>query len=225
MFTARCGVARVVPRAEERPVRRRVPCWEFKPQAIYGQRLDPSLIEVPDGNFVFTQSTPVPGYPVELRLSSIIIAVDGACSGNGTPWPEAAVGVYVGDGSQHNASLPLDSGYATSQKAELVAGIYGLDAAREINKWGIGGQSLTQVIIKTDSAYMVNGVTQWVNRWEANGYINADGGQVTNHTLFKELTRRICELAEAGVKVYFWHVLREHNLKADGLANLPLMRR
>ncbi|KAM5443872.1 putative ribonuclease H [Microsporum ferrugineum] len=207
--------------------RSEVPCWKFEPQRMYGQDVQPSLIEFPVGDMVFTtRATSISRRysNLEPNLRSIVIAVDGACSANGMATPEAAIGVYVGKDSEHNAAVRLDSGWATNQKAELIAGIYGLDAAREINDYGVDGKSLTQVIIKSDSAYLVNGLTQWAGRWETNGYINADGQQVTNHYLFKELTWRIRELADSRVKVYFWHVRREYNEEAHQLAGSALTR-
>ncbi|KMQ41888.1 hypothetical protein A7C99_1354 [Trichophyton rubrum] len=204
-----------------------IPCWKFEPQRMYGQDVQPSLIEFPVEDMVFTtRATSLSRRysKLEPNLRSIIIAVDGACRENGATAPRAAIGVYVGNKSDYNASMQLDSSWATNQKAELAAGIYGLDAAREINDYGVDGESLTEVIIKTDSAYMVNGLTQWVDRWEANGYINADGQQVTNHYLFKELSWRVRELAEFHVKVYFWNVRREHNREADQLARDALAR-
>lgn len=192
---------------------------------MYGQDVQPSLIEFPVEDMVFTTRAQSRRYSnLEPNLRSIIIAVDGACSDNGTATPRAAIGVYVGNKSDYNASIQPHSSWASNQKAELAAGIYGLDAAREINDYGVDGESLTEVIIKTDSAYMVNGLTQWVDRWEANGYINADGQQVTNHYLFKELAWRIRELASSCVNVYFWHVRREHNQEADRLARDALGR-
>ncbi|EFQ98593.1 hypothetical protein MGYG_08940 [Nannizzia gypsea CBS 118893] len=209
--------------AERKPI----PCWKFEPQRMYGQDVQPSLIEFPVEDMVFTtHATSISRRysKLEPNLRSIIIAVDGACSENGMETSRAAIGVYVGKKSDYNASMRLDSSWATNQKAELAAGIYGLDAAREINDYGVDGESLTEVIIKTDSAYMVNGLTQWVDRWEANGYINADGQPVTNHYLFKELAWRIRDLASSRVNVYFWHVRREHNHEADQLARAALAR-
>ncbi|KAF3491211.1 uncharacterized protein GIQ15_00728 [Arthroderma uncinatum] len=220
MITVRCGGYRLA-----RPERQPLPCWKYEPQRIYGQDVSPSLIEFPVGDLVFTthaNSLSRRYTQLEPDLGSIVIAVDGACSGNGTPYQKAAAGVYVGENSQHNISLQLTPEYATNQRAELIAGLHGLDEAKNINDNGIDGQPLAQVIIKTDSAYMVNGVTQWVDGWEANGYTNANGRRVTNYYLFEELARCIRRLAASGVNVYFWHVLREHNTEADQLARNAL---
>jgi ribonuclease HI len=45
------------------------------------------------------------------------------------------------------------------------------------------------VTIKADSEYLVNGMTEWILKWEKNGYTNAKGTRVVNRELSEEYQR------------------------------------
>ena len=62
-------------------------------------------------------------------------------------------------------------------------------------------------------------MTEWLFKWEGNGYRNAKGQAVMNGELFRELQNELACLTDAGVEVQFWHVAREDNSEADQLAN------
>ena len=59
---------------------------------------------------------------------TVVIFIDGACSGNGTSGAEAGIGVYFGPNSPHNVSCSI-SGAQTSQRAELCAALRALEDA------------------------------------------------------------------------------------------------
>jgi ribonuclease HI len=80
----------------------------------------------------------------------------------------------------------------------------------------------THVIIKADSGYLMNGMTEWILKWEKNGYTNAKGTKVVNRELFEECQREVRWLEERGAIVQFWHVKRKWNKKPDDLANAAL---
>lgn len=84
------------------------------------------------------------------HTNRIVIAVDGACRGNGPANAIAAVGFYVGEDSLYNMSLVLDEPSPTNQIAELRAGYYGLVNALDIQEARVQGTKLTQVDIKAD---------------------------------------------------------------------------
>ncbi|KAM5429429.1 putative ribonuclease H [Microsporum canis] len=133
----------------------------------------------------------------------VVISADGACKGNGTGRGRASAGIYVGDRFQSNESIPLNLDNPTNQKAEIMAGIHGLNKAREMD----GGPS-RHVIIKSDSQYMVKGVNEWNHRWESNGYRAANGQPVANGDLFRELNAAKDSLEKSGVKAN--RVLSDH---------------
>jgi ribonuclease HI len=139
----------------------------------------------------------------------------------------------VGEFSKWNISELLPD-VGAHQAAELRAGVEGLKVARAI--WESGemdkinekdrGLELhkapTHVVIKTDSEYLVNGMTEWILKWENNGYTNTKGMKVVNRELFEECQRETKLLGERSVIVRFWHVKRKWNKRADDLANAAL---
>jgi len=50
---------------------------------------------------------------------------------------------------------------------------------------------LRMVDVKTDSTYLAKGMTQWVRKWERNGYRTAKGTPVVNAHIFQLLEQVI----------------------------------
>jgi ribonuclease HI len=151
----------------------------------------------------------------------ILIATDGACRNNGRADAVAGCGIYWGPNNTHNKSFQLDDGVRpTSQRAELSAAIYALSKFRNILANGGYKHSgrIDEVVIKTDSAYLVNGMTDWIVKWRNNGYLNARGLPLCNQDLIKELDYLCDEIDELGVQACFWQVPRSQNEDADELA-------
>lgn len=48
-------------------------------------------------------------------------------------------------------------------------------------------ESIFDIRIHTDSSYVKNGITQWINNWKRNGWKTASGGAVKNKELWIEL--------------------------------------
>ncbi|KAF2859993.1 ribonuclease H-like protein [Piedraia hortae CBS 480.64] len=162
---------------------------------------------------------------------SIIIAVDGACRNNGMiNVPQyASIGVYANEYSTYNVAERLTPRQVsanlalTNQMAELYAGIRGLEVAQQIHADETTELTpLKQVIIKSDSMYLVRGMTEWIFKWLANGWVNAKGARVVNWKLFARLDELVKQLNGRGVEVLFWLVPREYNAEADALANQAL---
>ncbi len=95
----------------------------------------------------------------------------------------------------------------------------GLYTAIHIAENGVEGEDLCKVVIKSDSEYLVKGMTDWVFKWKENGYRTAKGKPVTNMRIFQRLDELVERLNEMNVEVQFWYVLREFNKDADGLVN------
>jgi ribonuclease HI len=81
----------------------------------------------------------------------------------------------------------------------------------------MSGDRVGAVVIKSDSEYVVRGVTEWLPKWKKNGWKNARGQPVANSTYFKEI-KRLIELFEEDASVKPWLVPREQNKMADSLA-------
>lgn len=148
----------------------------------------------------------------------------------------------------------------TNQRAELSAGLLALDIAnniKDLNKPSRINErlitidvenpesELAKVVIKSDSQFLVKGMTELIYKWRRNGYINAKMLPVVNQDLFKELDRKVRfaqtkqpfpmkfadvrsgrpqvkALNDRGVEVQFWHVPRHQNQVADYLVNSRL---
>jgi ribonuclease HI len=77
----------------------------------------------------------------------------------------------------------------------------------------------------TDSAYVKNGITQWLPKWIADMWKNSNGGHVANRTLWERsiaLLKRMRRVEWSGVKAHNGRLLREC---ADTLATKGVMKK
>jgi ribonuclease HI len=98
---------------------------------------------------------------------------------------------------------------ATSNRAELRAAT----AAPECRLWGTEGWR--QATIATDSTYVVDGITDWVVKWQARDWTKSTGEDVANKDLWKRLLHLVNEQTHHGCEVIFWHINRAYNDQAD----------
>ena len=130
---------------------------------------------------------------------------DGACKGN--PGPGGWGVVIIKNG------MPVDEIYGgelntTNNRMELLAVIHGLNKIEE-------GDT---VRVNTDSMYVKNGITSWINKWVENGWKTAAKKDVAN----KDLWVKLHNIVE--VRKVTWNWVRGHsgdagNERADFLAN------
>ncbi|KAL8867286.1 MAG: hypothetical protein Q9174_005757 [Haloplaca sp. 1 TL-2023] len=166
------------------------------------------------------------------HVNEIVVSVDGACRNNGSASAISSYGVYFGDESPHNITATVDTPVHTSQRAELHACAAALEKVLDLQRMRNSGldvegyrsdiKHLIQVIIKADSAYLVNGMTEFLAKWKENGYKNAKGLPVANADLFKDIDMVIDDLRDLEIAVAFWLVPRRYNREADILANEAL---
>ena len=167
------------------------------------------------------------------HTDSLIVAVDGACRFNSTLAAQgSACGVYLSPTDETlNTSWSISEPNGTphtSQRAELVAAAQGIKTGMEYVR--NGGQvsckcpdcRVKHLVIKSDSAYVVNGITEYVKKWKVNGWRNAKGDTVANLNPWKSLVECVDQVTELGAIVSFWHVKRHDNEQADRLANRGL---
>lgn len=129
---------------------------------------------------------------------------DGACRGNPGP---GGWGVLLRWGG-HEKRLHGGERLTTNNRMELMAAIRGLEALTRASR----------VTITTDSQYVRNGLTQWLPKWERNGWKTADRKPVKNVDLWQTL---VALVRQHDVE---WHWVRGHsghaeNELADALAN------
>ncbi|QDC02916.1 ribonuclease HI [Mesorhizobium sp. 8] len=134
---------------------------------------------------------------------------DGACSGNPGPGGWGVVLRLRSDGPNDGAMRELKGGeeLTTNNRMELTAAISALDAIKE-------GST---VDLYTDSSYVKDGISGWIEGWKRNGWRTADKKPVKNAELWQAL-----DAARKRHKVT-WHWVKGHaghpeNERADELA-------
>lgn len=137
------------------------------------------------------------------------VYTDGACSNNGTTGvARAAIGVYWGPNNPMNISERLP-GRQTNNRAEIHAAVR---ACEQVHSLGC-----RNVTIYTDSAFLINSITKWMDGWIKRGWKLSDGQAVKNKEDFQELLR-----AAEGLRIKWVHVRGhsgiEGNVQADRLA-------
>jgi ribonuclease HI len=137
-------------------------------------------------------------------MKQVIIYTDGACRGNPGPGGWGAL-ITFEDTTKELFGGKQDS---TNNQMELSAAIEGLAALKEP----------CNVDLFTDSKYVMDGITQWINKWKKNSWRTAAKKDVKN----KELWQRLDELIN--LHQVQWHWVKGHsgdagNEMADLLAN------
>ncbi len=110
----------------------------------------------------------------------IKIYTDGACVGNPGPGGWAAVVLLENEKKELFGGERL----TTNNRMELIAAIKALEYCVKQEK---KQPSLKLVRIFTDSTYVKEGITVWINNWEKNNWKTADKKNVKNVDLWKRL--------------------------------------
>ena len=132
------------------------------------------------------------------------IYTDGACSGNPGPGGWGAV-IFNQDKKQKNISGNAKN--TTNNRMELMAPIMALKKIK----------SKSEVTIFTDSTYVKNGITEWIKKWEKNGWKNANKRPVKNKDLWIKLNN-LCSKNKITWKWIKGHSINKFNNLADELA-------
>jgi ribonuclease HI len=141
---------------------------------------------------------------------NIKIYTDGACSGNPGPGGWAAVILFENEKKEIFGGERL----TTNNRMEITAAIKAIEYCNNKDTKQI---SLKQIQIYTDSLYLKEGITVWVNNWEKNNWKTSDKQNVKNVDLWKKLK----ELIKPYSIDWFWvkgHSENSMNNLADKLA-------
>jgi len=114
----------------------------------------------------------------------IKIYTDGACVGNPGPGGWAAIVLLENEKKELFGGEKL----TTNNRMELMAAIKALEYCFEQEK---KQPSLKLVRIFTDSTYVKEGITVWINSWEKNNWKTAGKKNVKNVDLWKKLKELI----------------------------------
>jgi ribonuclease HI len=141
-------------------------------------------------------------------MPDLFAYTDGACSGNPGPggWGVLMIarenGVVVKE-----RTLQGGEPMTTNNRMELLAAISALEALTRP----------TELTIVTDSAYVKNGITEWIAGWKRKGWRTSGGSPVKNVELWQRLE------AAAATHTVTWRWIKGHaghaeNERADELA-------
>ncbi len=141
-------------------------------------------------------------------MPDLFAYTDGACSGNPGPGGWGALMLAREDGVVvKERTLQGGEAMTTNNRMELMAAISALETLTKP----------VAITIITDSAYVKNGVTEWIHGWKRNGWKTASKAPVKNVELWQRL-----EAAQAMHQVT-WRWIKGHaghaeNERADALA-------
>lgn len=142
-------------------------------------------------------------------MKRVELFTDGACKGNPGPGGWGAI-LRMG---QHEKELSGHDPATTNNRMEMTAVIRGLNALTEP----------CHVALHTDSRYVIDGMTKWVQGWKRKGWVNASKQPVRNADLWHDL------IEAAGRHRIDWIWVRGHdghveNERADRLASDAALR-
>lgn len=141
-------------------------------------------------------------------MAAVVIYTDGGCIGNPGPGGWAAVCINGGRIREWTGRFRQ----TTNNRMELLAAISGLELV----------ERPSCIVVVTDSAYVRNGITSWIDRWQRNSWLTANRRPVKNRDLWERLLRAVDRHRDGGV-TWEWtkgHAGQEMNERADYLANL-----
>jgi ribonuclease HI len=145
-------------------------------------------------------------------VAEIVVYTDGGCSGN--PGPGGWAYIVQWDSETLRASGAEAA--TTNNRMELRAVIEALGA---VAARGLAGT----IAVHTDSTYVKNGITQWIDRWERNGWRTSTKEPVKN----RELWQRLRELAKRLPVGWHWvlgHAGVELNEACDAMVQEEIRR-
>ena len=128
-------------------------------------------------------------------MKTVEIFTDGACKGNPGP---GGWGVLLRMGS-HEKEMAGAEKQTTNNRMEMTAAIRALEALREP----------CEVLLHTDSKYVIDGITKWIHGWKKKGWKNAAKKPVVNEDLWRQLD------ALRGKHQVTWHWVKGHSGHAE----------
>ena len=138
------------------------------------------------------------------KLNILYIYTDGACKGN------PGIGGW-GALLNYGNTIKEIKGFSENTTNNIMELTAVIKALKSLNR-------RCEIIITTDSNYVKNGITDWINNWKINGWKTANKKPVKNKDLWVELDSLV---SEHNIK---WKWIKGHsghpeNERADQLAN------
>ena len=140
-------------------------------------------------------------------MEKVEIFTDGACRGNPGPGGYGSIIRIKGKDCEISGSAKKTTNNIMELTA-AVAALKHLDAPSE-------------VVLTSDSQYLVKGMTQWVNGWIKKGWVTASKQPVKNKDIWIELEQlsKIHKISWKWVRGHQGHI---ENERCDRLANISV---
>ena len=137
-------------------------------------------------------------------MKKVYLITDGACLGNPGRGGWACILRY----DRHKKELWGSEPHTTNNRMELMAAIEGLSALKEG----------CEVEVVTDSEYLKNGITSWIQGWKRKGWRTVSKKPVVNQDLWKALDEQV----QRHKATWSWtkgHASHADNNRCDELAS------
>ena len=143
----------------------------------------------------------------DLIKQKVELFTDGACLGNPGPGGWGVIVCFA----DHEITLSGHEPNTTNNRMELTAAIKGLESLKQPS----------QICLYTDSKYLKDGITKWIDRWKGNGWYTIDGMPVKNQDLWHRLDTLISyhDIEFIWLRGHAGHPKNEH---ADRLARAEI---
>ena len=142
-------------------------------------------------------------------MKKVDIFTDGACRGN--PGPGGYGSIIRVQGEEEEISGSAKN--TTNNVMELTAAVVALKQLKEP----------CQVVLTSDSQYLVKGMTEWIKGWIKKGWVTSDKKPVKNKSIWLELD----QLSKPHKITWKWvrgHQGHIENERCDRLANIAIDR-
>jgi len=140
-------------------------------------------------------------------MEKVEIFTDGACRGNPGP---GGYGSIIRTRDQQN-EISGSAKNTTNNIMELTAAVVALKQLKEP----------CEVVLTSDSQYLVKGMTQWIEGWSKKGWVTATNQPVKNKDIWLELDKlnKIHKISWKWVRGHQGHA---ENERCDLLANMAV---
>jgi ribonuclease HI len=132
----------------------------------------------------------------EKVLDSIVIFTDGACTGNPGPGGWASILAYP------EGQVKELGGYdpaTTNNRMEIIGTLKALQSLQDRTE---------NVIVYTDSVYVIRGITEWIWAWRNRGWKTSEGNDVSNQDLWQALSAVVAKRKDFGLE---WKFVKGHS--------------
>lgn len=146
----------------------------------------------------------------QIHSAQLVIYCDGACSGNPGPGGWGSIVIVQKENLQESYVKEL-AGFdlaSTNNRMELQASLSALNFCLNLPDLN----QFKNLLIFTDSVYVIRGVTQWMYGWKRKNWKTADNKDVSNQNLWQLIDKSLFQLkAKAPELKLHWNFVKGHS--------------